>query len=92
MEVDEQETNLAVITSKENISLQNKSTEITSADMTYSQAASSDLSTTAVKLQRTKSESNEVALKSKSPLTIQYFSGNPMVEVTKGILHILKDK
>ena len=55
MEVDEQETNLAVITSKENISLQNKSTEITcsratSADMTYSQAASSDLSTTAVKL------------------------------------------
>ena len=97
MKVDEQETNLAVITSKENISLQNESTEITcsratSADETYSQAASSDLSTTAVKLQRTKSESNEVGLKSKSPLIIQYFSGNPMVEVTKGILHILKDK
>ena len=97
MEVEEQETNSAVITYKENVNLQNESAEITnnraaSADLTYSQAASSDMSTTAVKLHRTKSESNEAGVKSKSPLTIQYFSGNPMVEVTKGILHILKDK
>ena len=97
MEVDEQETNIAVITSKKNINRQIESTEITYSraaltDLTYSQAASSDLSTTAVKLHRTKSESNEAGVKSKSPLTIQYFSGNPMVEVTKGILHILKDK
>ena len=97
MDVDEQGTNSVVITSKENFSLQNESIEtacsgVASTDLTYSQAASSDMSTTTVKLHRPKSESNEAGVKSKSPLTIQYFSGNPMVEVTKGILHILKDK
>ena len=54
-----------------------------STEMTYSEAA---------RLQRSKSESSETSIKSKSPLTIQYFSGNPMVEVTKGIMHIFKDK
>ena len=97
MEVEEEETYSAIITYKENVNLQNESAEITnsraaSADLTHSQAASSDMSTTAVKLDRTKSESNEAGVKSKSPLTFQYFSGTPMVEETKGILHILKDK
>ena len=77
--------------------IQNESGEITnsqaeSADLTYSQPASSDISTTAVKLHRTKSESNEAGVKSTSPLTIEYFSENPMVEETRGILHIHKDK
>ena len=76
--------------------IQNESGEITnsqaeSADLTYSQAASSDRTTT-VKLHRTKSESNEAGVKSTSPLTIEYFSENPMVEETRGILHIHKDK
>ena len=97
MEAEEQEINSAVFTYKDNINLQTESAEITnsraaSADLTDSQAASSDMPTTAVKLHRTKSESNEAGVKSKSPLTIQYFSGNPMVEETKGILHIFKEK
>ena len=76
--------------------IQNESGEITNsqaelADLTYSQAASSDRTTT-VKLHRTKSESNEAGVKSTSPLTIEYFSENPMVEETRGILHIHKDK
>lgn len=39
------------------------------------------------------SESAEVSAKNvvKSPLTIQYFSGNPTVETTKGIMHLYKD-
>ena len=95
MEAEEQEINSAVY--KDNISLQTESAEITnsraaSADLTDSQAASSDMPTTAVKSHRTKSEFNEAGVKSKSPLTIQYFSGNPMVEETKGILHIFKEK
>ena len=97
MEIDEEETNSAVITSIENITFQNESTEIlcsgaASSYLAYSQAASSDLSTISVKLHRTKSESNEVDVTSESRLTIQSFSGNPILEVTKGILHILKDK
>ena len=95
MEAEEQEINSAVY--KDNINLQTESAEITnsraaSADLTDSQAASSDMPTTAVKSHRTKSEFNEAGVKSKSPLTIQYFSGNPMVEETKGILHIFKEK
>ena len=95
MEAEEQEINSAVY--KDNINLQTESAEITnswaaSANLTDSQAASSDMPTTAVKLHQTKSESNEAGVKSKSPLTIQYFSGNPMVEETKGILHIFKEK
>ena len=97
MEAEEQEINSAVFTYKDNINLQTESAEITnsraaSADLTDSQAASSDMPTTAVKSHRTKSEFNEAGVKSKSPLTIQYFSGNPMVEKTKGILHIFKEK
>ena len=95
MEAEEQEINSAVY--KDNINLQTESAEITnsraaSADLKDSQAASSDMPTTAVKSHRTKSEFNEAGVKSKSPLTIQYFSGNPMVEETKGILHIFKEK
>ena len=95
MEAEEQEINSAVY--KDNINLQTESAEITnsraaSADLTDSQAASSDMPTTAVKSHRTKSEFNEAGVKSKSPLTIQYFSGDPMVEETKGILHIFKEK
>ena len=95
MEAEEQEINSAVY--KDNINLQTESAEITnsraaSADLTDSQAASSDMPTTAVKSHRTKSEFNEAGVKSKSPLTIQYFSGNPMVEETKEILHIFKEK
>ncbi|XP_057294801.1 BRCA1-associated protein-like isoform X2 [Hydractinia symbiolongicarpus] len=39
------------------------------------------------------SESAEVSAKNvaKSPLTIQYFSGNPTVETTRGIMHLYKD-
>ena len=97
MECDEQETNSAFTTSKENISLQNESTEITcsgaaSADLTYSQSAFDDLPITSVKLHRMKSLSNKTGVKSKSQLTIQNFSGNPMVEVIKGVSHILKNK
>ena len=95
MEAEEQEINSAVY--KDNINLQTESAEITnsraaSADLTDSQAASSDMPTTAVKSHRTKSEFNEAGVKLKSPRTIQYFSGNPMVEETKGILHIFKEK
>ena len=97
MEGHEQETNSAFTTSKENINLQNESTEITcsgaaSADLTYSQSAFSDVPITSVKLHRMKSESNKRFVKAKSQLTIQNFSGNPMVEVIKGISHILKNK
>ena len=98
MEVEEEETNSAIITYKENNNPQNESAEITnsraaSADLGHRQGASSDMSTTSVKSDRTKGESNEAGVKLKSRLTnIQYFTGTPMVEKTKVILHILKDK
>ena len=38
------------------------------------------------------SESSDITSRTESPMTIQYCSGNPSVEVTKGIMHLYKDK